>query len=351
MPGAALRSTANDMLTYLSANLGLIPSNLVPLMERTHVSHFHAHLDTDMEADTDIGITWMISHDSADTTIIGHGGLTRGFTTYIGFDTARHHGVVVLCSSLDLDSYRIGRILLESEWSSELRPTELKIGNRIDDSSLGQYRISPARAVGAASRHGIGIRGEGNRLFIQVTGPVTWPKHVLTPPVTDELLPESEDVFFERLSGVSIIFSRDARGNVTGFSGRYQGHAFSYDRISDKPPEAPESPKPSVAIMLDAKHFAACVGHYEFAPNTVFPAGMKLKIWREGDHLAGQASGQNVLQGAFDIYPQSETNFFIPIDGAQLIFVKNENGEVTSIIHEYPGRPGSEGKRLPDPTK
>jgi CubicO group peptidase (beta-lactamase class C family) len=351
MPGAALRSTANDMLKYLSANLGLMPSSLTPLMERTHVSHFHAHLDTDMEADTDIGITWMITHDSGDTTIIGHGGLTRGFTTYVGFDIAQHHGVVVLCNSLDLDSYRIGRILLESQWSSDLRPTESKMSNQIDDSYVGQYRISAAQAIGALSRHGIGIRREGDRLFIQVTGPATWPKHVLTPPVTDELLPESENIFFERLSGVPIIFSRDARGNVTGFSGHYQGHAFSYDRISDQAPNIPESPKPGVAIKLDAKHLAACVGYFEFAPNTVFPAGMKLNIWREGDHLTGQASGENALQGAFDIYPQSETNFFIPVDGAQLIFVKNGNADVTSIIHKYPGRPGCEGKKLSDPTK
>ncbi len=345
-PGAALRSTANDMLKYMSANLGLTPSSLTPLMERTHVSHFHAHLDTDMEADTDIGVTWMIMHDSDDTTIIGHGGLTRGFTTYVGFDMARHHGVVVLCNSLDLDSYRIGRILLESEWNSDLRPTETKISGQIDDPHVGQYKISPAQAVGALTRHGIGIRREGNRLFVQITGPATWPKHVLTPPVTDELVPESGAVFFERLSGVRLTFSRDARGNVTGFSGRYRGHAFSYDKFSDQPPKAPEPPNPSVAIALDAKQLDACVGHYEFAPNTAYPTGMKLTIRREGDHLVGQESGQNTLQGAFDIYPESETNFFRPVDGAKLTFIKSDKGEVTTVTQHYPGLPGCEGKRL-----
>jgi hypothetical protein len=63
--------------------------------------------------------------------------------------------------------------------------------------------------------------------------------------------------------------------------------------------------------------------------------------------LAGLASGENVLQGAFDIYPASETNFFITVDGAQLIFIKNEKGEVTTLIHRYPGNPGYEGKKLP----
>jgi hypothetical protein len=259
--------------------------------------------------------------------------------------------VVVLCNSLDLDASRIGRILLESEWTSHLRPAETKIRVPIDDRCVGQYKISPALAIGALSRHGVGIRRERDRLFAQVTGPATWPKHVLTPPVTDELVLESENIAFERLSGVPITFAHDASGNVTGFSGRYQGNAFYYDKISDQPPKAPEPPKPSIAIALDAKHLDACVGDYEFAANTAYPTGMKLEIWRGGDQLFGQASGENVLQGAFDIYPASETNFFITVDGAQLTFIKDERGEVESVIHFYPGNPGWEGKKLSNSPK
>jgi hypothetical protein len=315
-------------------------------MEKTHVSRFSAHLDTDTEVDTDVGVTWMIMHDSGDTTIIGHGGVTRGFTTFVGFDMRRRRGVVVLCNSLDFDVSRIGRILLESEWNSNLRPKEIKNSGPLDDAYVGQYTISPALATRTLSRHGIGIRREEDRLYVQITGQATWPKHVLTPPVRDELAPESENVFFERLSGVRLTFSRDASGNVTGFSGSYRGHAFSYDKISDQPPKAPEPPKPNVAIVLDAKYLDACVGDYEFAPDTAYPTGMKLTFWREGDQLVGRASGENTLQGAFDVYPASETNFFITVDGAQLTFIKNEKGEVTTVIHRYPGTPGYEGKKL-----
>jgi hypothetical protein len=161
------------------------------------------------------------------------------------------------------------------------------------------------------------------------------------------LLPESETVVFERLSGVPITFSRDARGNVTGLTGHYHGNAFSYEKISDQPP-APEPLKPCAAIKLDTKLLDACVGHYEFAPNATFPTGMKLTIRREGEQLVGQAWGKDVLEGAFDIYPESETNFFCPIDGAQLAFIKNGKGEVTAVNHHYPGSPGSEGKKLKD---
>jgi D-alanyl-D-alanine-carboxypeptidase/D-alanyl-D-alanine-endopeptidase len=236
--GAALHSTANDLLKYVAANLRLTSSSLTPIMEKTQIPRFHAHLDTDTDVDTDIGLTWMIMHDSDDTTVIGHGGLTMGFVTFIGFDPRRHRGVVVLCSCLNLDVPRIGRLLLQSEWYPDRRPTETRMIGAADDAYAGRYRISAAQASGPLLRHGMGIYRQQNELFIRVTGPATWPKHVLTPPVTDELEPESRDVFFERLSGIAITFSRDALGKVAGFSGQYRGHAFSYDKISDQPPAA-----------------------------------------------------------------------------------------------------------------
>ena len=108
----------------------------------------------------------------------------------------------------------------------------------------------------------IQLQGE---ILAQITGSKSWPKHVLLPPITDELVPESETGVFERLSGVPITFSRDARGNVTGLTGHYHGKAFSYEKISDQPPD-PEPLKPCVAIKLDTKLLDAVVGHYEFAP-------------------------------------------------------------------------------------
>jgi hypothetical protein len=158
-------------------------------------------------------------------------------------------------------------------------------------------------------------------------------------------MPESETVVFERLSGVSITFSRDTRGSVTGLTGHYHGNEFSYEKISDQPPD-PEPLKPCVAIKLDTKLLDACVGRYEFVPSTAFPTGMKLTIWRQRGQLVGQAWGKDVLQGDFDIYPESETNFFCPIDGAQLTFIKNDQGEVTAVIHHTEGTPDIEGKKL-----
>ena len=116
---------------------------------------------------------------------------------------------------------------------------------------------------------------------------------------------------------------------------QFPGNALSYEKIFDEPPNALEPPKPRVAIKLDTKLLDVIVGHYEFAPNAT------VTIWREGDQLVG-----NVGQGPFEIYPESETNFFLKINGAQLTFIKNDKGEVTAVIHHSYGFPDNEGKKL-----
>jgi hypothetical protein len=200
---------------------------------------------------------------------------------------------------------------------------------------------------------GIGIRREGDRILTQATGSRPWLINVmvLLPPVAGELLPESETRLFDRLRGMPMTFSRDARGKVTGLTLHYRGKVFSYEKISGQPPKAPELPKPRVANKLDTKLLDACVGHYEFAPDTAYPTGMKLTIWREGDQLMGQAAIKGEHHGAYNIYPESETNFFIKFNDAQLTFIKNDKGEVAAVIHHEAGLPDHEGKKLPDSAK
>ncbi|HEY1717747.1 MAG TPA: hypothetical protein VGH42_05555 [Verrucomicrobiae bacterium] len=105
--------------------------------------------------------------------------------------------------------------------------------------------------------------------------------------------------------------------------------------------------KPPAFVKLDAKLLDACIGEYVIAPDSVFYAdGAKVTIRREGDHLVWQGVGRAALPGALDVYPESETNFFVKINGAQLTFIKNDKGEVMALIHHMAGLPDSEGKKL-----
>jgi len=121
---------------------------------------------------------------------------------------------------------------------------------------------------------------------------------------------------------------------------------FAPFQCLEPPRTAPEVPQPHDIIKLDAKLLDACIGEYEIASDNVFFTGTKVTIRRNGDHLVWQAFGITALPGALDLYPESETNFFLKITGAQVTFIKNDKGEVIAIIHHQAGLPDSEGKKL-----
>ena len=82
------------------------------------------------------------------------------------------------------------------------------------------------------------------------------------------------------------------------------------------------------AVTVDPKVFDAYVGEYELAPNFV------LRVFREGDKLMTQATGQE----KFEIVAESETTFSPRAFPAQLTFVKDAEGKVTSVRLNQGGR-------------
>lgn len=335
-PQGGLRSTANDLLKFMSAYLGLTWTSLTPLLDRTHEVHVQSGIPTQ-----NLG-SWLVQTDPQGRRFAFHAGDTAGYSAFVGFDEGRHRGVVVLCSTSDPDDVDgICALLLENEWQSDQRPKETKISSSICGSFVGQYQRSPH----SAAAPGIGIRREGNRIFAQTTGPRSLPIRALLPPIEGELLPESETRLFGRLSGRPITFSRDTRDKAAGLTVQFGSETFSYEKISDQPPKVPEPPKRPVAIKLDTKFLDACVGHYEFPTNAAFSTGMKLTIRRQGGQLVSQAWAGNDTGGAVSVYPQSETNFFDNF-GNQWTFMKNDKGEVTAVILHSAAFSDYEGKKL-----
>jgi hypothetical protein len=118
-------------------------------------------------------------------------------------------------------------------------------------------------------------------------------------------------------------------------------------QIGHLPRLAPESTQAHVAITLPPKACDAYVGDYEFAADNVFSAGLRLTIVRQGDQLVGQTVFKKGGGTAFKLYLESETNFFLEINGSQLLtFIKKDEGEVTGVIHHMAGLPDSEGQKL-----
>jgi len=76
------------------------------------------------------------------------------------------------------------------------------------------------------------------------------------------------------------------------------------------------------AVSLNTKLFDGYVGYYEMAPRFI------LNITRDGDHLYAQATGQ----GRFEIFPESEKEYFAKAADIQLSFHTGDDGKATELV-------------------
>lgn len=94
-------------------------------------------------------------------------------------------------------------------------------------------------------------------------------------------------------------------------------------------------PKERIFIAVDGKVLDSLVGEFEIQP------GFVLTISRDGERLIGQATGQ----GKTELRAESETRFYVKEAGAEITFVKDDDGKVTKLILRQGGRE-TEGKRV-----
>jgi len=192
----ALRSTVNDMLKYLAANVDPGHSPLAPAIEMTHVKRH----GTD-RANLNLGLAWHILTTPFGSDITWHNGGTGGYRTFIGFDASRHAGVVVLSNSAtSVDD--IGLHLVDPRMQLEPAPvkvkhTEITLAPDVLERYVGDYELAPT--------FHILVTHEANGLFIEPTGQGK-----------TQLFPEKEDSFFLKIVEAQIVFTKDSSGRVTG---------------------------------------------------------------------------------------------------------------------------------------
>lgn len=156
------------------------------------------------------------------------------------------------------------------------------------------------------------ITREGNKLYSQRRGEGKY-----------EILAASAVEFFFRDNPARVRFVKNAAGAVTGLrvQARY-GPAQVYTKTA-KP-----LPVPKKEIAVDPKIYDAYVGDYELAP------GFTITIIRRDAKLISLATGQPEVE----LFPESETKFFLKVVEAQVEFVKDTAGKVTGLVLTQSGR-------------
>jgi D-alanyl-D-alanine-carboxypeptidase/D-alanyl-D-alanine-endopeptidase len=188
-----LRSTANDMLKFLAANIGLLKSPLYTAMQKTHAGQKSIKGDK-----LKSGLAWFVIRED-DLHILLHGGERPGYRSFIGFDPQKKTGVVVLTNSaqiiMDICLFALTNKLEVFKLGEFTIPEAVQVDPAVYDDYVGQYQVTPTFIIT--------ITKENNRLFGQGTAQPRF-----------ELFPESGTKFFLKAVQAKITFVKDSKGNV-----------------------------------------------------------------------------------------------------------------------------------------
>jgi D-alanyl-D-alanine-carboxypeptidase/D-alanyl-D-alanine-endopeptidase len=192
----ALRSTTNDMLTFLAAVMGYSDSPLRPAMT--------AMLQTRRPTGgpgTDVALAWHVTAANGGT-YVWHNGGTGGYRTFMAFNPNARTGVVVLANaSSPAGPDDIGRHLLDPKApllaaSSPLlaQPkvrTQVTVDPKVFDRFVGRYQFVPGVLLTIAR--------DGSRFTAQLTGQQAF-----------EIFAESEKDYFLKVVDAQLTFETDA---------------------------------------------------------------------------------------------------------------------------------------------
>jgi CubicO group peptidase (beta-lactamase class C family) len=192
----ALRSTANDMLSFLAAQLAYTQSDLSPAIAMTISSRKEAN------GGMEIGLGWLMRKKKG-SEIIWHNGGTGGYRSFAGYDPKARVGVVALANVFtDAGVDDLGFHLLDPESkllppdSPRLQPPwesrEITLEPSILDLYVGKYRL--------ASDGTFTVTRELNRLFVQGSDQPRF-----------EVFAESERKFFFKVEDAKITFESDGK--------------------------------------------------------------------------------------------------------------------------------------------
>lgn len=309
----AIRSSASDMIKYLSANMGILKSNIYSPMRLTH------EVTTAEEIEQKVGLGWIINKsDSAE--YIWHNGATGGYNTFTGFKKDGSLGVIVLTNS-ESGVTDIGMHLLDS--SKALRIIKPSIGTKVKH-ILDNKGIRKARKVywtikeNDKEAYNFGEE-QLNALGYHYLGNNDVKKAIAVLKLNTEAFPESSNAYDSYAE--ALVKNKDKKKAIKNYKKSVElnpGNTNAIEMLKELGIETTDMVK---EVTVNDATLKSYVGDYELAP------GFILTISKEGNQLLAQATGQ----GAASIFPKTENEFYYKIVNAQIVFNVNQEGKVESL--------------------
>lgn len=178
---------------------------------------------------------------------------------------------------------------------------EIALSPEVLNQYVGVYELTPTFKIS--------VTVEANQLMAQASGQTNLP-----------LYASAENKFFYKVVDAQIEFFKNNAGAVT--------HLVLYQNNQEmKAPRISNAVAARKEINVSPAILAQYAGTYELQP------GFDMVVTLEEGKLMTQATGQGKTQ----VYPETETKFFLKVTDAQIEFFKDGKGAVTHLmLHQGP---------------
>ena len=181
---------------------------------------------------------------------------------------------------------------------------EAAVDKKIFDGLVGRYQMLPNLILN--------ITRDGDDLYAKISGDSAV-----------EIFPESEKEYFAKSLPMTLSFTTDANGTATQVVLRLDAQKITAKRIDGEPQKL----KHHTAISVDPKIVARYVGRYQLTDTRI------VTITLEDGHVYSEITGR----AKFEIFPETEKEFFMKVIELQIAFHADAQGKATELaLHEGP---------------
>jgi CubicO group peptidase (beta-lactamase class C family) len=264
--------------------------------------------------------------------VIEHGGGINGFNTLLSRNPQHKHLVVLLNNTggTNLNGMRdnILNILYNQPVDPPKKSVAQAVAQELATTTLANAlkRFSEIKKLPAYNLNEM----EMNGLVYSLLGEKKIKESLAVFNLNAEEFPQSSNVYDSR--GEAYMANGEKSLAIQDYKKSLELNPQNTNAVS-KLAELGEKVAAPATVVVDGKVLDAYVGKYELAPSFV------ISITKEGTQLYGQATGQP----RFELFPESDTKFFLKVVQAKVQFLKNGQGATDKLIlfqngQEMPGK-------------
>ena len=309
----AIRSSASDMLKYLAANM---KGNNKKLKSAIQLAH---EKSTNGEAIPDMGLGWFIQEVNGKTAL-SHGGATGGYRAFAGFIKDGKKAVVILSNSTS-DVENIGQHLFDSTVAlnevKRLITNDIKV--IIDKDGVEKGKAAYRKLKAEKSDDYSWDEGDLNRLGYSYLSNGEMEKAIGVFQLNIEAFPEASNPYDSM--GEAYMENGEKEKAISFYKKSIElnpGNQNGIDMLKKMGVDVSDLIK---EVKVDTKVMKSYVGKYQIMPEFF------ITVTHEDDGLHVQATNQP----KFQIFPKSETRFYLKVVEADIEFYPSEDGTVDKL--------------------